>query len=80
VKKVIRVGETYLAVDPAQTTGNRMDLHRIWAGRIPVVVCRVHYLKIRYRYDVRASDGTEFSTGRLERRRKVVRQGGRVAV
>jgi hypothetical protein len=61
-----RVGETYLAVDPAETSGSVVDLHRVWATRIPVVVVKVHVFRARNRYDVRGLDGREWSTGRLE--------------
>jgi hypothetical protein len=68
---MIKKGGTYLTVDPTQTSGSVVDLHRIWATRIPVVVVRIHRLSLRKRYDVRASNGTEFSTGRLERFKEV---------
>jgi hypothetical protein len=70
---MIKVGLTYLAVDPTETSGSVVDLHRVWATRVPVVVVRVHVFKTRNRYDVKGPDGTEWSTGRLEPLNQVVR-------
>ena len=61
----MQVGETYLAIDPTKTTGGLVDLHRIWAERVPVVLVKIHRARVRNRYTVRGSDGTEWETGRL---------------
>jgi hypothetical protein len=68
---VKKVGSKYLAVDPSKDSGSVVDLRRIWATRVPVEVVRVHHFKVRNRYDVRTEDGTQFSTGRLLRAKKV---------
>jgi len=62
----MKVGETYLAIDPTTTTGSLVDLHRIWAERVPVELVEIHWARIRNRYTVRGPDGTEWDTGRLE--------------
>ena len=62
--------ETYLAIDPRKTSGNVVDIRRIWAPRVEVEVLRTHKLRIRNRYDViMVDEGLRFSTGRLEKKK-----------
>jgi hypothetical protein len=63
---MLKVGEIYLAIDPTTTSGSLVDLHRIWAERVPVELVTIHRARIRNRYTVRGPDGTEWETGRLE--------------
>jgi hypothetical protein len=67
---MIKVSQKYLTVNPNKTSGAVVDLHRIWAERVPVRVVKVHMFRIRNRYEVEDADGRKWSTGRLLRIKK----------
>lgn len=74
-----KVGEMYLTTNPQTTSARLVDLHKIWAERVPVELVKIHRGRIRNRYTVRAEDGTEWETGRLEPMREVRSRLGAVA-